>query len=51
MVFLFLADRYYEAEICAILLLLIQAFAWYNFLLRSKIFSFCLKTMGYNQVF
>ena len=46
--FLLLAGRCYEAEICAILLLLRCPFVWYPFFFaKVKIFIFRPKTMDY----
>ena len=43
--------RCYEAEICAILLLLRCAIAWYCFFAKVKIFIFRPKTMDYSPWF
>ena len=40
-----------EAEICAILLPLRCAFAWYDFFAKVKFFIFWPKTMDYSQAF
>ena len=49
--FLLLAGRCYEAEICAILLLLTCPFVWYPFFAKVKIYIFRPKTMDYSQAF
>ena len=51
-VLLLLTGRCYEAEICAILLLLKCPFRWNAFFFaKVKIFRFWLKTMDYNKAF
>ena len=51
MVLLLFTGKCYEAEICAILLLLRCSFRWNHFFAKVKIFRFWPKTMDYNKAF